>query len=71
MKWLNGLKTALGTVGLAVVALNDVVHVLPEAWRPYIAGASAVLTALGLAHKVEKRRERQAQRIAALDRLSS
>ena len=56
MKFLNGFKTVLGAVGLAVVALNDVVHVLPENWRAPIAAASAVLTALGVVHKVEKRK---------------
>lgn len=54
MRFLNGFKTILGGLGLVVVALNDSVHALPDNWRPYIAGASAVLTALGLIHKVEK-----------------
>lgn len=56
MKFLDGFKTVLGAVGLVVVALNDSIHLLPETWRPYVAGASVVLTALGVAHKVEKRR---------------
>lgn len=59
MKVLNGFKTLLGAVGLVVVALNDSVHLLPEAWRPYITGAAVVLTALGIAHKVEKRAQAQ------------
>jgi hypothetical protein len=55
MRFLNGFKTVLGAAGLAVVALNDVVHVLPASWRPFVAGGAAVLTALGLVHKAEKR----------------
>ncbi len=58
-RFLNGFKTVLGTLGLAVVYLSDhsTIVLLPENWRPYIAGASAVLTALGLVHKVEKKAE--------------
>lgn len=56
MRFLNGFKSILGAAGLALVALSDsnVLAVLPESVRPYIAGASAVMLALGLAHKVEK-----------------
>jgi hypothetical protein len=56
VRFLNGLKTALGAVGLAVVALSDahVLELLPAPWRPFVAGASAVLVALGVVHKVEK-----------------
>lgn len=63
MRFLNGFKTVVGALGLAVVALNDVVHVLPANWRPYIVGASAVLTALGVIHKAEKKRD-EAQPVA-------
>lgn len=66
MKFLNGLKTAIGLIGGAVVALNDVVHVLPAAWRPFVAGGSAVLLALGLAHKAEKAAEKKADADAAV-----
>lgn len=56
-RFLNGFKTALGVLGLAVVALADhsTIVLLPTTWRPYVVGASAILTALGLAHKVEKK----------------
>ncbi|GMV11575.1 MAG: hypothetical protein AMXMBFR55_33090 [Gemmatimonadota bacterium] len=60
MRFLNGFKTALGGLGLLVTALNDSLHVLPDTWRPYVVGASAVLTALGVIHKAEKRQESKA-----------
>lgn len=57
MKFLNGFKSIIGGVGLLVVALNEQSHLLPETWRPYVAGASALLLALGLVHKAEKKIE--------------
>lgn len=58
MRFLNGFKTALGVAGLVVVALSqaNVVTVLPPQWQPYVIGGGAVLTALGIIHKVEKAR---------------
>lgn len=56
MRFLNGFKTALGVLGLAVTALAeaDILVLLPAPWRPYVIGGSVVLTALGVSHKVEK-----------------
>lgn len=55
MRFLNGFKTALGALGLAVYYINDnLIHLIPEPWPAYVAGASAVLTTLGVVHKVEK-----------------
>ena len=54
MKFLNGFKTIIGSVGVLVVALNDQAHLLPESWRPWVGGASAILLALGVVHKAEK-----------------
>lgn len=61
MKFLNGFKTIIGAVGLAVVALADasVIVLVPEKARPYITGAAAMLTALGLIHKKEKADEKK------------
>jgi hypothetical protein len=57
MRFLNGFKTILGAAGLAIVALSraEVLVLLPVPVQPYIAGASALLLALGIVHKVEKR----------------
>lgn len=54
MKFLNGYKTAIGIVALLVATLAENVETLPPAWVPYVQGAAALLTVLGLAHKVEK-----------------
>lgn len=56
MKFLNGWKTITGAIGLVVglVSQREVVVLLPVAWQPYVIGGAAVLTALGVAHKVEK-----------------
>lgn len=56
MRFLNGVKTLLGLVGLVLVALSDtdVLPLLPRDLQPYITGAAALMTALGLVHKVEK-----------------
>lgn len=56
MKFLDGFKTALGTLGLALVVLSDAttIQIFPLKWQPYITGAAGLLLALGLVHKVEK-----------------
>lgn len=54
MQWLNGYKTYLGLLALVVTTLAENLHLVPPAWVPYVQGAAALLTALGLAHKVEK-----------------
>lgn len=61
MRFLDGLKTIVGLLGLALVALNQqgVIDVVPTGWRPYIVGGATVLTTLGVVHKAEKRADRR------------
>lgn len=61
MRFLDGFKTALGIIGLVVVGLADaqVLPLLPERSRPYVTGAAAMLTVLGLVHKLEKAQDRK------------
>lgn len=64
MKFLNGFKTVIGLIGLGLVAISqsDAMVLIPPPAQPYVAGAAALLTALGLVHKIEKKKAEQEQR---------
>lgn len=60
MKFLNGFKTIIGTFGLVIVTIaHEAPQLIPEKFQAALAGASAVLVALGLVHKLEKTNDAQ------------